>query len=81
MSFTEYTYEGLPYAMWRGRGGMMGGRRMLRGIGRGARSMMRRRYMRRRGCCCCPMFLLLGLAGFGMLGGFLFLGLRLLGWA
>jgi hypothetical protein len=83
MNWTAYSYENSPYGMWRGRGGMRGGRRMLRGIGRGARAMMRGRHLRRyrRGCCCCPMFLLLGLAGIGVLGGFLVLGMRLLGWA
>ncbi len=83
MSWTGYTYEGFPYTMWRRRGGMRGGRRMLRGIGRGARSVIRgaRLRTRRRGCCCCPIVLVLGLAGVGLSAGFLYVGMRILGWA
>ena len=63
--------------------GTGGGRRVLRGIGRGARRAVRAARPRRdrRGCCCCPAFFILGLAGLGMLAGFFYLGIRFLGWA
>jgi hypothetical protein len=57
--------------------------RILRGVGRTARSRMRSSRPRRdrRGCCCCPAFFILGLAGMGLIAGFLYAGIRLLGWA
>ena len=63
--------------------GSRGGRRLLRGIGRGARRAIRdsRPSKHRRGCCCCPAFFVLGLAGLSLIGGFFYLGIRVLGWA
>ena len=57
--------------------------RLLRGVGRSARSRMRSAGQRRdrRGCCCCPAFFILGLAGVGLIAGFFYAGIRLLGWA
>jgi hypothetical protein len=85
MSWTGYTYKGFPYAFMRRRGAVRDWRRMLRGVGRGTRSVIRaarpRTHTRRRGCCCCPVFFVLGLAGLGTIAGFLYLGIRFLGWA
>ena len=49
--------------------GSRGGRRLLRGIGRGTRRAIRaaRPSKQRRGCCCCPAFFVLGLAGLGLI--------------
>jgi hypothetical protein len=60
--------------------GSRGGRRMLRGIGRGTRRAIRaaRPGKQRRGCCCCPAFFVLGLAGLGLIAGFFYVGIRFL---
>ena len=58
-------------------------RRLLRGIGRGTRSVIRsaRPRRQRRGCCCCPLVLVLGLAGVSSIAGLFYWGIRFLGWA
>jgi hypothetical protein len=60
--------------------GRRGGSRRLRGIARGARRAIRaaRPSQNRRGCCCCPAFFVLGLAGLGLIAGFVYAGIRLL---
>lgn len=78
MNSAENMYQGILYPFRRGLRAGRTVRRLLRGVGR-------RRAVRvprtRRGCCCCPLVLMLGLAGLGSIGGFLYLGLRFLGWA
>jgi hypothetical protein len=32
-------------------------------------------------CCCCPLVFALGLAAVSLIGGSLYFGIRLLGWA
>jgi len=83
MSWIGYTYTGFPYLFRRRWGARRNWGGLLRGIRRGTRSMMRGARPRRhgRGCCCCPAFFLLGLAGVGLLAGFIYLGIRFVGWA
>jgi hypothetical protein len=78
MSWTGSVYKGMFHPFSRGR---VGGR-MLRGVIRRAGRMRRPSAPRpRRGCCCCPLVFVLGLAGLGLLGGSVYAGIRLLGWA
>jgi hypothetical protein len=76
MSWRGNMYGGILYPFRRHRDGGRDLRRMLRGIGRGARPQKHRRS-----CCCCPLVLVLGLAGFGLIAGSLYVGIRFLGWA
>jgi hypothetical protein len=82
MSWSAYGVEGFGYPFWRRRSRVRQARRVLRGIARGSRSMLRnaRPHRQRRGCCC-PLFLLLGLAGLGLAAGLFYAGIRILGWA
>ncbi len=79
MSWKAYSYKD-TFLPFRERRDM---RRMLRGIGRGRRAMTRgwRPRLYTRSCCCCPLVFVLGLAGFGLATGSLYLGMRFLGWA
>ena len=52
------------------------GSRLLRGVRRAVRAA--RPNTHRRGCCCCPAFLMLGLAGLGLVAGSLYAGIRFL---
>ena len=83
MGWIRFTDKGFlhPFRSHRGAGRNLG--RLLRGVGRSARSRMRSARPRRdrRGCCCCPAFFIVGLAGVGLIAGFLSAGIRLLGWA
>ena len=83
MNWRAYGYEGFLYPFWRRRGRVGEARRVLRGITRGSRSMMRtgRPRTQRRWFCCCPVFFVLGLAGVSLTAGVLYLGIRMLGWA
>jgi hypothetical protein len=83
MSWIGYPHKGFLHLFRRRRSVGRDWGRLLRGVERSTRSMIRsarpRRY--RRGCCCCPAFLMLGLAGVGLIAEFLYLGIRFLGWA
>lgn len=82
MSRIGYTHKGFLHSFRRHRGVGRDWGRLLRGVGRSTRSMIRSARPRgqRRGCCCCPAFFILGLAGVGLIAGFLYLGIRFLGW-
>lgn len=70
MNWTGYMY---PFRRYRGAG--RGVSHLLRRVGRMRGARLRRHG---RGCCCCPAFFLLGLAGVGLLAGFLYAGIRFL---
>ena len=80
MSQIGYTYKGFLHSFRRHGGAGRRWGRLLRGVGKGTRSMLRSARPRgqRRGCCCCPVFFLLGVAGVGLIAGSLYLGVRFL---
>ena len=83
MGSIGFTDKGFLHRFGRHRGAGRNLGRLLRGVGRSAGSRIRSARPRgdRRGCCCCPAFFILGLAGVGLIAGFLYTGIRLLGWA
>ena len=83
MNRTGFPYNGFLGSFRRQRGVGRNWGRLLRGVGRSTRSVMRsaRPRRHRRGCCCCPAVFVLGLAGAGLIAGFLYVGIRFFGWA
>ena len=73
MSWKAYQTKDFAYPFMRRPNGVLNGMRLVPGAGRATRS--------RSFFCCCPIFFALGVAGLGMVGGFLYLGIRFLGWA
>ena len=80
MNWTGYPYKGFLHSLRSHQGAGRKWGRLLRRVGRGTRSVMRtaRPRRERRGCCCCPAFLLLGLAGMGLVAGLFYAGIRFL---
>jgi hypothetical protein len=83
MNWKAYEFQDFAIPLMGRRGGLLDWRRMARGAGRRARGMMRggRRRKSRSFFCCCPVFLALGVAALGAVGGLLYMGVRFLGWA